>query len=77
MVDLYVKIVDGDSERFEPIKSQPSNQAVKVMTDHEFIRKALPTASLDQTFEILKLVWSVTKIQESMADSRFRKSEPA
>jgi len=57
MVDLYVKLGEGEAVRFEPLQIEPSNQAMKVMIDHDFIKKALPAATPGEVFEILNLIW--------------------
>lgn len=72
---LYVEIKNGNIGKLEVLEVNPSDQVLKVMIDHDFIKKSLPTASLDQVFEILKLTWSVTKIQETMASFQKKESD--
>jgi len=65
-MQLYVKVGEGDQERFEPIQTQPSNNTTEIMVDYDFIRKSMSSATPENIIAILNLAWSVKNVQDAV-----------
>jgi len=56
-MELYVKLTDGNGERFEPVETKPSGRALKIMVDYDLIRKTHSNLTPENLITLIQLIW--------------------